>query len=141
VTASIGTAPPSSTSAVLAALLVNDLDGDALAMLARRLTPHLQQLYTPAVRAAYTVESLADELEVSPKTVRCAIARDELQAVKRGSRWIISARAVDEWVSAPRPERTMPRGRTLSVPRLAGPSLRSVLCDGSRSASRTRSTR
>lgn len=96
-TASIGTAPPSSTSAVLAALLVNDLDGDALAMLARRLTPHLQQLYTPAVRAAYTVESLADELEVSPKTVRCAIARGELQAVKRGSRWIISARAVDEW--------------------------------------------
>jgi hypothetical protein len=38
---------------MLAALLVNDLD----ALLARRLTPHLEPLERPATRAAYTVES------------------------------------------------------------------------------------
>jgi excisionase family DNA binding protein len=139
--ASAGTAPPPSTSAMLAALLVNDLDDDALALLARRLTPHLEPLEKPATRVAYTVESLAAELEVSAKTVRSAIARRELQGVKRGSRWIISARAVDEWASRPEPERTMPRQRTLSAPKLAGPSLRSVLWDGSRSVSGARSTR
>jgi hypothetical protein len=41
----------------------------------------------------YTVASLAEALKVSPKVVRGAIARGELDAVKRGGRWIISARA------------------------------------------------
>jgi Helix-turn-helix domain len=44
-------------------------------------------------RSVGTVASLPAELGVSQKTIRCAIARRELPAVKRGSRWIISADA------------------------------------------------
>ena len=45
-------------------------------------------------------------LHVSPKVVRGAITRGELYAVKRGSRWIISAEAVLRWAQldqTPRP--------------------------------------
>lgn len=49
---------------------------------------------------AYTVASLAAALDVSPKTVRGAIARGELEATKRGGRWIISADAVQMWAQA-----------------------------------------
>jgi excisionase family DNA binding protein len=62
---------------------------------------------------AYTVVSLAELLHVSPKVVRGAISRGELSAVKRGSRWIISADAVSRWAEldeAARPARRR-RGR------------------------------
>jgi hypothetical protein len=49
---------------------------------------------------AYTVASLADELHVSARVVRGAIARGELAAVKRVGRYIIAAGAVDDWVTA-----------------------------------------
>ena len=49
----------------------------------------------------YTVASLAEALGVSAKAVRGAIARGELDAVKRGGRWIIPAEAVDAWAHPP----------------------------------------
>ena len=79
---------------------------------------------------AYTVSTLAADLGVSTKTVRGAISRGELKAVKRGSRWFISAEAVrawtnGEWGPTARPQRTGASKR----PRCDGPSLRAVLCD------------
>jgi hypothetical protein len=44
---------------------------------------------------AYTAESLAAAIGLSPKSIRNAIARGELEAVKRGGRWIVPAGAVD----------------------------------------------
>jgi excisionase family DNA binding protein len=46
---------------------------------------------------AYTVATLATTLGVSERVVRNAIARGELRAVKRGSRWYIATDAVDAW--------------------------------------------
>jgi excisionase family DNA binding protein len=50
--------------------------------------------------AAYTVASLAAVLGVSTRVVRGAITRGELDAVKRGGRWIIGAPAVGRWAEA-----------------------------------------
>jgi excisionase family DNA binding protein len=101
--------------------------------------PHLEQEQQGRARAhsAYTVSSLAAELGVSAKAVRCAIARHELEAVKRGSRWIISADAVSEWATAPGGQHATGRRRPAplpAAPRAAGPSLRSVLCGESQAA-------
>ncbi len=65
---------------------------DALARL-RQLVEAPQ----PAPPAAYTVESLAATLRISSKSVRNAVARGELAAVKRAGRWIISGDAVVQW--------------------------------------------
>ena len=119
-----------SASSALAGLILGELDEDALGVLAARLAPHLRGLdeRNPAVaRAAYTVPSLAADLGVSRKAVRCAIARGELRAVKRGSRWIIPAAAVNEWATPSTPRRTTGRGCSPRAPKAAGPSLRSVL--------------
>jgi excisionase family DNA binding protein len=80
--------------------------------------------------AAYTVATLADDLGVSPKTVHGAIHRGELEAVKCGSRWLISAEAVRAWTDGERKPMARPR-RTEGVKRsrVGGPSLRAVLCD------------
>jgi excisionase family DNA binding protein len=116
--------------AALASLILDGLSDRDLCVLARRLLPHLHQ---PAdddrfAPAAYTVASLAAELGISQKAIRCAISRHELVAVKRGARWLISADAVREWVS-PAEQRGLRRGtRPAAAPRAAGPSLRSVLC-------------
>ena len=117
----------------LASLLLEGLSDKDFAVLASRLLPHLQdgRLDDARAHSAYTVASLAAELGVSAKAIRCAIARHELQAVKRGSRWIISADAVGEWASAPEAhDATARRRRTAPppAPKAAGPSLRSVLC-------------
>jgi hypothetical protein len=53
-----------------------------------------------------------------------------LQAVKRGSRWIISADAVSEWATAAEAHHATGGRRSAplpAAPRAAGPSLRSVL--------------
>jgi excisionase family DNA binding protein len=119
--------------AVLTSLILDGLSDRDLGRLARRLLPHLRQ---PAnddrvSRAAYTVASLATELGISQKAIRCAIARHELVAVKRGARWLISADAVREWVT-PAGQCGKRRGaRVAAAPRAAGPSLRSVLCAAS----------
>jgi hypothetical protein len=125
-------APPVGAWMALAALLLDGLDEDALRSLAKRLAPHLSRLKDPNQPAhiAYTVDSLAAELGVSPKAIRCAIGRGELHAVKRGSRWIISSGAVAEWATAIEPRRARPHGGRGWAPKAAGPSLRSVLCDG-----------
>lgn len=79
---------------------------------------------------AYTVATLADDLGVSTKVVRGAIQRGELKAVKRASRWLISAEAVHAWTDGKHQPTYRPR-RTESVKRsrVGGPSLRAVLCD------------
>ena len=117
----------------LTSLLLEGLSDQDLAVFARRLLPHLQDGRADRAQAhpAYTVASLAAELGVSAKAIRCAIARHELQAVKRGSRWIISTDAVGEWASAPDARDATPRRRRAALPpapKAAGPSLRSVLC-------------
>jgi len=123
----------------LATLLLEGLTEQDLAVFARRLLPHLEegQLGRAGGHSAYTVASLAAELGVSAKAVRCAIARHELQAVKRGSRWIISADAVSEWATAAEARHATGRRRSAplpAAPRAAGPSLRSVLCGDSPAA-------
>jgi hypothetical protein len=123
----------------LASLLLEGLTEQDLAVFARRLLPLLQegQLDRAGAHSVYTVASLVAELGVSAEAVRCAIARHELQAVKRGSRWIISADAVSEWASAAETHRATGRRRPAplpAAPRAAGPSLRSVLCGESPAA-------
>jgi excisionase family DNA binding protein len=119
-----------SASSLLASLILDGLDNRGLAVLARRLLPHLRQPADPEAQGpvAYTVASLAAELGVSQKTIRAAIARRELSAVKRGSRWIISADAVRAWATESDRRRRTGRACGAGAPKAAGPSLRSVLC-------------
>jgi excisionase family DNA binding protein len=63
-------------------------DPEALAALRRALG---------AEAPAYTVATLARVLGVSERVVRNAIWRGELAAVRRGSRWVIAAVAVEAW--------------------------------------------
>src|SRR5436305_1272395 len=60
-----------SASSLLASLILDGLDNHGLAVLARRLLPHLRQTADPESRTpvAYTAASLADELGVSQKTI------------------------------------------------------------------------
>jgi excisionase family DNA binding protein len=113
----------------LVSAIVDGLSDRDLGLLARRLLPHLRQPRELSEgHSAYTVASLAAELGVSQKTIRCAIARRELAAVKRGARWLISAESVREWAT-PSEARLRPgRTRGPAVPKAAGPSLRAVLC-------------
>ena len=54
----------------------------------------------PAAAAQWrTVATLAAELQVSEKVIRNAIARGELEAVKRGNRWFISDEARERWLT------------------------------------------
>jgi excisionase family DNA binding protein len=127
------------TSPTIAALVVEAMDETVLAALARRLTPHLEQQFQPVAGsgdAVYTVASLAAELGVSPKTIRGAISRGELRAVKRGARWIIPVDAVLDWGSRPEARLAKSHRCRPRVPQTAGPSLRAVFC-GSTSGART----
>jgi len=117
--------------AALVSAIVDGLSDRDFGVLARRLLPHLRQpTELNDGHSAYTVASLAAELGVSQKTIRSAIARRELAAVKRGARWLISAESVREWAT-PSETRPKPRVRGAAVPKAAGPSLRAVLCTGS----------
>jgi excisionase family DNA binding protein len=124
--AQLGSASP---VAALVSAVVDSLSDRDLGVLARRLSPHLRQPTDPNhVHSAYTVASLAAELGVSQKTIRCAIARRELAAVKRGSRWLISAGSVREWATPSEGRPRARRRRAAGVPKTAGPSLHAVLC-------------
>ena len=56
----------------------------------------------PAAKAIYTPQTLAAELGRSPRAIRGAIARGELEAVKRGRGWVIAAGAVERWAATSR---------------------------------------
>lgn len=71
---------------------------------------------------AYTVASLAAELAVTPRVIRGAIHRGELQAVRRGSVYLITAEAVRSWATPEVPRRP----RRSPIARECGP-LRTVL--------------
>jgi excisionase family DNA binding protein len=62
-----------------------------------RTRERLRTLLAPP--PVYTVSSLAEALRVSPKAISNAIRRGELDAVKRGGRWYISAEAVTTWTT------------------------------------------
>ena len=49
----------------------------------------------------YTPATLAAELGRTPRAIRAAIARGELDAVKRGRGWVIPADAVERWAQGP----------------------------------------
>ena len=85
---------------MLVAALVDALAADpaAIAQLRRLLVADTRVALAPEP-AVYTVSSLAAVLGVSARVVRGAIVRKELAAAKRGGRYIISARAVDEWAA------------------------------------------
>jgi excisionase family DNA binding protein len=87
----------------LAAALVELLAASPLAIARlRELVEREAPVASSFDRPAYTVGSLATTLEVSPRVIRGAIARGELDAAKRGGRWIISAAAVGRWAESDR---------------------------------------
>jgi excisionase family DNA binding protein len=118
----------------LADALIDALDETAHARLAERLAPHLGQLLNSDAgdargRAAYSVATLADELGVSRKTIRGAIRRGDLRAVKRAGRFLISRAAVEAWATPPDGSRAPARrAERQGSQRVAG-SLRAVLSD------------
>src|SRR5947209_475611 len=80
--------------------LIGELVADpvALEQLRRALDAESSD-HATAAPPAYTASTLAAALGVSAKTVRNAIARGELRAIKRGARWIVSEDAVREWAA------------------------------------------
>lgn len=102
----------------LASALVELLASSPLAVARLRELIETESPGTPPLEApAYTVASLALTLGVSARVIRGAIARGELDATKRGGRWIISAMAVTRWAE----EGTVARQPgAASPPRLPG---------------------
>lgn len=112
----------------LASALVEALAADPAAISRLRelvaADPPRAQAPPPGI---YTVASLAAVLQVSARVVRGAIARGELAATKRGGRYIISARAVDDWAAAdPHNGNSAPDSRRIRTARPRGP-LRATL--------------
>jgi excisionase family DNA binding protein len=88
-------------------LSFTDAELDRLAdVLADRVAARLSTATSMA--AAYTPKTLAAELGRTERSIRAAIARGELQAVKRGRGYVISADAVAEWARAPIPRSQAP---------------------------------
>jgi excisionase family DNA binding protein len=84
----------------LVRVLLDELADDpvALARLRELVAPSTAEpTYTPA---AYTVATLAVELGRTECSIRAAIKRGQLHAVKRGRGYVISADAVGEWARA-----------------------------------------
>jgi len=94
------TGPDPLAEAVLAALA---RDPEALERL-RSLVGKTETDPLPDSRApAYTVATLALAVGRSERSIRGAIHRGELEAVKRGRGFVISADAVAAWATAPTP--------------------------------------
>ena len=100
----------------LARALLDELAGDPVALerLRELVAAELPPAAAPA--PAYTVATLAAELGRSERSIRGAIARGELEAVKRGRGYVIGADAVAAWATTPasptgRPRRPPPRRR------------------------------
>lgn len=115
-------------SALLRAL-VAELETDPVALEQLRSLLDVRVDRQPPFSApAYTVQSLAAEIGRTPRSIRGAIERGELEAVKRGRGFPISAEAVSRWTSAP-PEaslRQTRRQRARSTKAAAGPMLRAL---------------
>ena len=116
------------TSQLVVAVIAS-LDDAALDLLAQRLAPRLTDSGSrdgAARPAAYTVQTLAADLAISPRGVRAAIERGELEAAKRGGRWIIGADAVEAWArpDVPGPPRV---SRSRRAAPIAADSLRAVV--------------
>lgn len=123
----------SNTSATLVSDLLRALfaelerDPTARAQLRSLLGAEVDRQPT-ASTTAYTVQSLATELGRTPRSVRGAIERGELEATKRGRGYVISAEAVSRWASAP-PEaapRRSRRPRPTKTQAAAGPMRRAL---------------
>lgn len=84
----------------LARQLVEEISRDPAA-LARLRELVAETRPEPVSAKIYSVSTLAAELGRSERSVRAAIARGELQAVKRGRGWVISSEAVETWARAP----------------------------------------
>lgn len=93
--------------------LLDQLEPEDLADLADRLAPFLRAPTDHHSGAMYSTATLAAELGRSERSVRAAISRGELQAVKRGRGYVISAEAVAEWT---RPPATTLHGRANLAP-------------------------
>ncbi len=105
-------------------------DPDALEQLRELLRDDADHQMHQLMRAAFTVQTLAAELGLSAKAIRAAIGRGELQAVKRGRGYVISAEAVAAWTTpAAAPARRRQTPRKLPAPAAAGPSLRAVFSE------------
>jgi excisionase family DNA binding protein len=62
--------------------------------------------------AAYTPQTLAAELGITPRAVRAAIERGDLEARRSGRGYVIGAEAVAEWATpACKRRREVPRQR------------------------------
>jgi excisionase family DNA binding protein len=111
--------------------LFAELEADPVALERLRSLLGAQVDREPTASApAYTVQSLAEELGRTPRSIRGAIERGELDAVKRGRGYVISAEAVSRWASAsteaaPRPSRR-PRPRPTKTQAAAGPMRRAL---------------
>lgn len=115
-------------SALLQAIYA-DLKADPVACEKWRLLLGLEPDRHPVLSApVYTVQTLADTLDRTPRSIRGAIERGELQAVKKGRGYIISAEAVSRWASPP-PEAAVRRSggrRRKNTTPAAGPMRRAL---------------
>ena len=83
----------------LARLVLDELRSDpaALAELRELVGNPQMDTFGDTSAAAYTPRTLAVEIGRSERSIRAAIGRGELEAIKRGRGWIISADAVAAW--------------------------------------------
>ena len=116
----------------LSRALLDELAGDPVALeRLRELVGYRDDAVSSVPAPAYTVATLAAELGRTERSIRAAIARGELEAVKRGRGYVISADAVADWARAPirsiasaraiepRPRRRSGPGRRQSLKRLS----------------------
>jgi excisionase family DNA binding protein len=59
--------------------------------------------------SVYTPRTLAAELGVTPRAVRAAIERGDLEARRSGRGYVIGSEAVAAWAGARAPQRSSPR--------------------------------
>lgn len=84
------------------ARIVLTLDDATLNQLADLVAERIstQGVNSTAPASAYTTQTLGDELGVSERSIRGAIQRGDLEAVRRGRRYVISGEAVRRWATA-----------------------------------------
>jgi excisionase family DNA binding protein len=102
-------------------LVLDELAGDPGALERLRALVGADQVPSRGLIAApaFTVATLAAELGRSERSIRAAIARGELRAVKRGRGYVISADAVGDWARAP--TRSSPRANSIQPARRPRP--------------------